>query len=131
MITKFIAKFTENQSFVINHYSTKHPNSYEDIIKVMIEAIRNDEWDDDESLDPERIHVIDDGHYQGTLIFVIACKGYQPSNYWYTKVDYGSCSGCDTLEAITSYDNGTPTEQQCKDYTTLTLHILQNLKAME
>ena len=37
----------------------------------------------------ERIHRIDDGDYQGTLVFVIGGKGYQLSTYWYVKVSYG------------------------------------------
>jgi len=48
------------------------------------------------------IHVIDDGEYQGTFIFLIPFDLYQPccDDYLMTYVDYGSCSGCDTLQAI-------------------------------
>lgn len=60
---------------------------------------------------PERIHQIDDGDYQGTLIFVIGAGGYQPSRYWYVKVGYGSCSGCDTLQAIRGYEDDAPTKE--------------------
>ena len=79
---------------------------------------------------PERIHKIDDGDYQGTLLFVIAAKGYQPSKYWAVSVGYGSCSGCDTLEGIKSDgDYGeSPNKQQIADYMTLALHIVQGLK---
>jgi hypothetical protein len=81
--------------------------------------------------DPERIHVIDDGDYQGTLVYVIGSKNYQPDVYWYVKVSYGSCSNCDTLAAIRDNANTPPTAEQIKDYITLALHIVQGLKEME
>ena len=81
--------------------------------------------------DPERIHRIDDGNYQGTLVYVIGEKGYQPDKYWYVKVDYGSCSGCDTLEGIRDYTDDAPTDEQAKDYMTVALHIVQGMKPME
>jgi hypothetical protein len=54
--------------------------------------------DEYEGMDPERITAIDHGDYQGTRVFVVGGKGYQPSRYWYVKVGYGSCSGCDAYE---------------------------------
>lgn len=46
------------------------------------------------------------------------------------KVGYGSCSGCDTLEAIRDYSSEKPTPEQVKDYMALALHIVQGLKKM-
>lgn len=62
---------------------------------------------------------------------MIAEKGYQPNDYYFVKVGYGSCSGCDTLEGIRNYEDGNPTEEQVKDYMTLALHVVQGLKRME
>ena len=62
--------------------------------------------------DPNRIHEIDDGDYQGTLVYVIAAKDYQPDDYWYVKIGYGSCSACDTLEAIRNFSDEKPTPEQ-------------------
>lgn len=73
--------------------------------------------------DHENIREIDDGHYQGTLVYIINETGYQPSSYFATSVSYGSCSGCDTLQSITMSDN---VEQRIKDYMTLILHMVQN-----
>ena len=73
--------------------------------------------------DHENIREIDDGHYQGTLVFIINETGYQPSSYFATSVSYGSCSGCDTLQAVTM---STDVEQRIKDYMTLILHMVQN-----
>ena len=75
--------------------------------------------------------MIDDGDYQGTQIFVIHLDKYQPdeSDYVVTNTYYGSCSGCDTLQAISEYDyDEKPDENQIKDYMELALHLLQKCK---
>ena len=95
----------------------------------MVQLINN-HYDKYESPDPERIHEIDDGDYQGTLVYIIGDDSYQPNQYWYVRIAYGSCSGCDTLESIRNYDGGPPKESQVDDYMTLCLHIIQQLKAM-
>jgi hypothetical protein len=112
-----------------NIFKKKHPEGYKDIVKAVI-CILTGEDDSNEVPDPERITIIDDGDYQGTLLFVIGATGYQPNTYWYVKVNYGSCSGCDTLEDIRDYSDDLPTDEQIKDYMTLALHIIQGLKEM-
>lgn len=75
--------------------------------------------------------VIDDGDYQGTQIFVIPLDTYQPNvtDYIVTNTYYGSCSGCDTLKSINSYDyDELPNEEQIEDYMQLALHLLQKCK---
>jgi hypothetical protein len=129
MIQTFVDRFTsaEGQAAMAALFA-KHPSEYKDIVKAVVSVVASaDEYDDP---DPERIHEINDGDYRGTLVFVIAAKGYQPSRYWYVKVGYGSCSGCDTLQAIHSYSDEPPSESQLKDYMTLALHIVQGLKEM-
>jgi hypothetical protein len=129
MITEFVKRFDAARDALRAQFAAAHPESYEAIVRAVIEVVRDadDEYD---SPDPARIHVIDDGDYQGTLLFVIAAGGYQPSDYWYVKVGYGSCSGCDTLEAIRNYDDEPPTAEQAEQYLTLALHIVQGLKKM-
>jgi hypothetical protein len=126
MIKEFIDRF-ENKKSELQTKFQKQPGSYEDIVKSVVEVISGDAYDD---IDPERIHKIDDGDYQGTLLFVIAAKGYQPSKYWAVSVGYGSCSGCDTLAAIAADGDwdSPPNDQQISDYMTLALHIVQGLK---
>lgn len=68
---------------------------YRDLVKYLVSL--------DEEMDPERITEIDHGNYQGTLLYVIGAEGYQPDRFWYVKVGYGSCSGCDELEAVQGY----------------------------
>lgn len=129
MIQEFVSRFMspEGQAALRSTFAA-HPSSYDDIVKAVVSVVTNDDY---EAIDPERIHCIDDGDYQGTLLFVIAAKGYQPSDYWYVKVGYGSCSGCDTLEGIKNHRDDEPaTEEQIGEYMTLALHIVQGLKKM-
>lgn len=78
----------------------------------------------------DKMTVIDDGDYQGTMLFIIPKCTYQPSkdDYITTYVSYGSCSGCDTLLGISGYGTGLPSDDQVKDYMSLLLHLLQNFK---
>ena len=124
MIDEFIKVFDAKRKEIKDTFCEKHPDSYLDIVRTVIKALYRGYG----SPDPERIHVIDDGHYQGTLLFVIAANGYQPYNYWYVKVNYGSCSGCDTFEAIRTHSNNLPTEDQVSGYMQLALHVVQGLK---
>jgi hypothetical protein len=127
MITDFVKRFDAARPSLLAQFSEKHPANYAEIVRMVVAAVSVDEYDDP---DPERIAEVDHGSYQGTLVYVIGAKGYQPSDYWYVKVGYGSCSGCDTLEAIKGYSDEKPTEEQAKDYMTLALHIVQGLKSM-
>lgn len=131
MIQEFVDRFIAAQPTL---FTESHPGSYEEIVKTVVRTITDGgHWN---TPDPDRITVINDGDYQGTLVFVIGEVGYQPSTYWVTKVYYGSCSGCDTLQSIQEgseylYEVGEyakPTAEQAKDYQTLALHIVQNMK---
>ena len=115
--------FMANKGRLRKIFCAKHPDNYTEIVTNVVNIIKTD-------LDVERIHEIDDGGYQGTLVYVIGEKGYQPDDYWYVKIGYGSCSGCDTLESIRGYESETPTEEQVDDYMSLALHIVQGLKKM-
>lgn len=127
MIQDFVDKYTagadefrSKMAKMIDKENYSFPG-YTDIIGAVVEIIGDDDYD---CPDPKRIHRIDDGDYQGTLVFVIAAKGYQPYTYWATTVGYGSCSGCDTLQAI-QYD--TPIDTQLADLYTLGLHMVQRM----
>jgi len=78
--------------------------------------------------DHNRITEIDYGYYQGTLVFIIGGQGDQPSidEHWYTSVYYGSCSGCDTLQAI----QDDMVKNQNDEYFSLCLHLIQKMKRM-
>lgn len=128
MIKEFVDTFEVNKDRLRLVFAEKPPMDYKTLVKAVVEVLTDPNVY--ESIDPSRIHQIDDGDYQGTLVFVIAATGYQPSDYWYVKITYGSCSGCDTLQAIRGYSDETLTEGQLNDYMSLALHIVQGLKKM-
>lgn len=131
MIQKFVDRFMAKKGKIEQQFSDKLPEGYGDIVKAVMEILA-DEEDYGESPDPTRITAIDDGDYQGVLVYVIGANGYEPSTYWYVRIYYGSCSGCDTLEAIRSesYDDK-PTASQVQQCMTLALHIVQRMKQMD
>ena len=100
--------------------------SYRDLVAILIHYIKKD---DNVYGNPSaaNITVIGDDYYQGTMVFVIPEIGYQPSRFWVTKVDYGSCSGCDTLQAALNSNNDNAII--ANDLLTLMLHLLQQMKA--
>lgn len=127
MIESFVETFMTHKDEFRALFAIKHPENYKDIVEAVV-SILNKYHKDYEKPDHKNVHEIDDGDYQGTLIYVIPSEGYQPDTYWVTKVAYGSCSGCDTLEAIRDYEDGAPDEKQIEDYVTLCLHLIQQMK---
>jgi hypothetical protein len=131
MIEKFVLQWEKNKHLIQRVFELKHPESYKDVVHAVIDSLYDEDSDDYyERPSSTRIHEIDDGDYQGTLLYVIGASGYQPSTYWYVKVGYGSCSACDTLKGIRNYEDDTPTPEQVKEYMVLALHIIQGLKLM-
>ena len=108
--------------------------SYADILKAIVESVLNNEgeqaWYD--QWDSSHITEIDDGDYQGTLLFLIPLNTYQPneSEYLITFIDYGSCSGCDTLQGIQEWGGYEDklTERQIDDFMSLSKDILMNMR---
>lgn len=70
---------------------------YKHLVEKVVEVILNN--GDGKTWDVGNITEIDNGDYQGTLLYLIPEDTYQPSEYEYlmTYVGYGSCSGCDTF----------------------------------
>lgn len=128
MIDRFITIWDAHKDELEAKYRQEFPSSYTGIMNDLVALLAkyDDAWG---RLDPERIHTVDDGNYQGTLLFIIAEEGYQPSTYYTCKVNYGSCSGCDTFEAIRGYTyDQSPTAEQVHDFMQLALHMLQSIK---
>lgn len=124
-----VAAWDENKAKVQAVFEAAHPEDYKTVIRAVVQML-HDASDEYTKPDPERIHEINDGNYQGTLVYVIGATGYQPDEYWYVKVGYGSCSGCDTLEAIRCYEDGVPTADHVKQYMLLALHVVQGMRQM-
>jgi len=127
VIQAFVDRFMDGKDSLRETWRAKPPSEYKDIVTAVARLLANgDEW---HTPDPERVHQIDDGDYQGTLVFVIGCAGYQPSAYWSVLVSYGSCSGCDTLQDILDYSE-TLSDEQLDRLVTLALHVVQKMKSM-
>ena len=127
MIEKFVRIWDEHKEEVEEVYRANHPNDYFSIVENIITLLNK--YDEDYNKRSTKVHAINDGDYQGTLLFLIPTDTYQPDEYYYVKIYYGSCSGCDTLEGIRSYEyDKDPSEEQVKDYMMLSLHIIQCLK---
>lgn len=100
---------------------------YKHLVELIIEYVLNEEY---ETFDKEGITVIDNGGYCGTLLFLIPSETYEPSedDYLMTFVNYGSCSGCDTLLSIQRYnDDGKLDEAQVRDFMTLCKDLITNM----
>ena len=79
--------------------------------------------------DEIKFHRIDDGNYQGTIIYMIPKGDYQPDDYILTKVSYGSCSSCDTLQSVEyDYRYSEDKDRLISELMTLSLHIIQRSK---
>ena len=87
-------------------------------LSLIITHIVENKWDS------ENFTTIDDGDYQGSLLFVIPERCYQPNagNYLMTYVEYGSCTCCDTMLAILCDSN-----TRVDDLMTLALHMIQHM----
>lgn len=131
MIDRFIEAFEARKGELRARWEFRHPKDYYDLVHAVVEIVSDSSDLSHQNPSPDRIHQIDDGDYQGTLVFIVGCKGYQPSTYWSVLVGYGSCSGCDTLANIRGYSDEPPTEEQVNDYMTECLHIVQRLRLLE
>lgn len=134
MIKEFIDKWQKDKDKLEEYLRTTQQSeysTYKALLEKTIELVLNDERGDEFSdLDIKRITEIDDGDYQGTLVYMIPKCTYQPSAHEYvvTFVWYGSCSGCDTLLGISEYEDGLPTKKQVTEYMLLCLHMIERMK---
>lgn len=134
MIKYCLGKWNKNRKRleeVLSKDTTLNTCEYVYLVKLVVDNILNDEdnsFSDD--WDSTNITVIDNGDYQGTQLFLIPIRAYQPSEYEYlmTYVNYGSCSSCDTLLSIQGWDcNVIPTPEQLKDYMMLCKDLITNM----
>lgn len=143
MIKEFVEAWDKNKDKLEKYFTdtiqTEY-DSYSQIVRKLFEIVINPymeettNWRLDDGFILDKMKVIDDGDYQGTQIFIIPLNTYQPSveEYVYTNTYYGSCSGCDTLYSISSYDTDEkPNENQVRAYMELALHLLQKCKWLE
>lgn len=127
MIKYCLSRWNENQQKLRHQLEIDialNVCNYEYLVKLITKFILGKEWD------AENITVIDNGDYQGTLLFLIPQNTYQPAEYEYlmTYVGYGSCSGCDTLQAIQGEVSDILLEpEQVEDFMVLCKHLVANM----
>lgn len=138
MIQNFVKAWDANKDKLKEYFQTHSMSEYDEYVKLVqllfnivinpyLEKVNPTKQYD---ADIDEITVIDNGEYQGTQLFVLHEKTYQPAAYEYvlTHQSYGSCSGCDTLQGIQVYSSDIPDEEQVNDHMTLCLHLLQRCK---
>lgn len=122
MIQELVTKWEEKKHILESKYSKQFPENYTAIVKDIAEIL---------DLNPNEVHEICEGSYSGTLLYIIYKEYYIRAGCYYVLIDYGSCSACDTLEAIRPYDSSLIDQTTINDLMILALHIVQGLKEME
>ena len=132
MIREIISQWDERKSVLRAHLQENHPGGYADLLDRILRLVVNEPIGGafSDSLDPDCVTVVDDGHYQGVQLFLIPLGRYQPGPDDYVWFDnyYGSCSGCDTYQSIRGYYDEPPTPDQVEQYMSLALHMVQRMK---
>lgn len=110
-----------------NYFKNKHPDNYKEVLVAALKSVQSE----NNKFNPDAIVEFGGGSYAGTLLYIIPSSEYESDEYWYVKVGYGSCSGCDTLQGICDYDDGPPTESQLTQYAKLGLDIVCGITPMQ
>lgn len=152
MIRFVVKQWDKNKDKLEEHFKESlflyESCDYTRLVEAVIRFIYNDNPKAEDypyrKFDARGITCIDNGDYQGTMLFMIPRDTYQPSarEYLLTHVSYGSCSGCDTLLNVQytiekvvdkyGYEDLTEKEKQeykdsaVKDLMSLSLHLVQN-----
>lgn len=114
---------------------------YQQLVELVVQYILNASVDEennaelqeyDDSWNAEKITIVDDGDYQGTLLAFIHSDVYQPGpdDYLMTHIYYGSCSCCDALDyaqSIEYRDDGLLSPEQVDAYMTICKDIVTNM----
>lgn len=134
MLKFCLEQWDKNKDILEKHIrESKHMcnATYLDLVKMIVEDIFNNGDNTYLKYNANKITEIDDGDYQGTLLFIIPADVYQPGpgDYLIANVYYGSCSGCDTLQSINfdMRDDCEPSEEQVKDFMALCKDIVMSI----
>jgi len=127
MIQPFVDAFIDAKPTLRSQWLEKEPENYAAIVRAVIECINPE--DDYELPNPNCIHCITTGQWQGAMLFVITTDTTHPDRYWAIHINYGSCSNCDTICAIKEKTDWgeQPTPEQVTEYLILALHIAQSI----
>lgn len=119
MIQKFVDRFMQRKDIIEKEFALHMPDEYLDVVKIVIDNIGKDDFGGID-IDFNTIHEVQYGGYTGMCVYVM--EDFE--DVYAVKINYGSCSHCDTLQRILMIDDHA---QRIKDYMTLALHIIQRL----
>ena len=131
MLKYCLEKWNKNRTYLENALRedmSLHNCDYEYLVRLVVRYILNDNVYDG-TWSTDNITTIDNGEYQGTLLFVIPEETYQPNEYEYlmTYIGYGSCSVCDTLQSIQPWESRALTDEELEGFMTLCKDIVTNI----
>jgi hypothetical protein len=128
MILHYVKQWEERKHLLEQWLNDNEPNSYKNIYEMLFHLVITRSERGELEWDWNRFVKIDDGEYQGNQIFILCSNVYQPElkDYIFTSVAYGSCSGCDTFQAIQESEDKA---ERVKGYMTLALHMVQETKS--
>lgn len=128
MLKEWVDAFMEAKDGLRRDYAEHPPESYDDIVMRTVRAV-GEKMGGFTVPDCDEITVVNDGEWQGTLVYIIPEEGYQPREYWYVRVGYGSCSWCDAFLGIEQ--GGGTSDEKVDDYMAMSLHVVQGVHRME
>lgn len=115
MIQSYVNAFMAKKEDLRLKFQAKPPSNYKDLVTEVINTVNETEFNSDAD-----IHEISTGGYCGTLVYVIFIN----YSVYAINISYGSCSGCDSLQAALGYCD----QPNLDDLMTLALHIVQSIK---
>ncbi len=130
MILNYVKQWEERKHLLEQWLTKNEPNSYQFIYETLFRLVITRSERGELEWDWKRFKVLDNGDYQGNKIFILCSNTYQPelTDYIFTSVAYGSCSGCDTFQAIQESEDKA---ERVKGYMTLALHMVQETKSFK
>lgn len=131
MILHYVKQWEKRKHLLEQWLNKNEPYSYDNIHEMLFDlVITKPNGREHQKWNWNRFVKIDDGEYQGNQIFILCSNVYQPelTDYIFTSVAYGSCSGCDTFQAIQESEDKA---ERVKDYMTLALHMVQETKSFK
>ena len=150
MIEHFVNQWYENrqelESFLEKEYDQSEDKrywgvGYRYLFRKVFELVvtqpreirdRHDQRWNNYSWDWSRFRTIDDGEYQGEIVFIMVPNVYQPSldkDYYFTSVVYGSCSHCDTMQHVQEVVE--TKEEKIQALMLAALHMVQATKTFQ
>jgi hypothetical protein len=125
-MTKEIVANWEANKEAIRAELSKAPSFYwEDIVSIVWKYVRPGLYPDGITEVP-LVAALRDGEHSGTLAAILLSKPYT-TQFYYVALEYGSCSGCDTLEEALHVNDR---EKRLDALMTLALHIVQRIRKL-